>query len=421
MKNSFAIFFLLITQSFCVESLSQNFWQQINGPFSEVDDLFLTRSNYILAITHTDGIHWSSNDGESWTQIIPPFGVSIYGTINDSIFIGGSSTHTYVSNDTGKTWNITGDIRIYTLFFEPRSKIIYLGSWRDNGYPCGIFTSTDFGQSWNLLYQFPSLNLAQAITELHITRTNQVILANEYNGGPAGVGNRLFQSTDHGQTWQVIYSYYFTVTSIVEDIYNNLYALAAIDLLVSEDEGVTWSTKSVPSSRVLASDYSGRIYFDLRYSTDNGSTWFNLPNSGFQGGFNYDLEINESNRIYAASTQGIFYGEADSLVVSVENNELLKTFYLSQNYPNPFNPSTKIKYEIPERSFVTIKVYDLLGNEIATLVNEEKPTGTYEVEFSPKSSIKHLPAGRQGSASGIYFYQLRAGNYVETKKMLLLK
>ncbi len=353
---------------------AQNFWQQTNGPFGEVDDLFLTRSDYILAIIHGDGIHWSSNNGESWTKIITPFGVSIYGTINDSIFIGGSAEHVYVSNDTGRTWNITGNIRIFSLFFEPTSKIIYLGSWGANGYPCGIFTSNDFGQSWNLLYAFPQNGLVQNIRELYITRNNQVILATEYSGSPVGDGYRLFQSTDHGQTWQIIYSYYFSINSIVEDIYNNLYALAAINLLVSEDEGVTWITKSVPSSRALASDYSGRIYLDLRSSTDKGTTWLNLPNSGFQGVFNDDIEINQSNRIYAASTQGIFYCEADSLVVSLEKNEPLKSYHLSQNFPNPFNPSTKIKYtissftlrQVQSDNWVTLKVYDVLGNEIAT-------------------------------------------------------
>ncbi len=180
---------------------AQDFWQQTNGPYAEVDDLFLTRSNYILAITHSDGIHWSSNNGESWTQIITPYGVSIFGTINDSIFIGGSTEHVYVSNDTGKTWNITGNMRISSLYFEPISQTIYLGTWRDNGFPCGIYTSIDFGQSWILLYPFPALNLGQAILELYVTYTNQVILAEEYNGGPYGVG---VQTVSICRSWPVL-------------------------------------------------------------------------------------------------------------------------------------------------------------------------------------------------------------------------
>lgn len=85
-------------------------------------------------------------------------------------------------------------------------------------------------------------------------------------------------------------------------------------------------------------------------------------------------------------------------------------FLLEQNYPNPFNPITTIRYEIPEQSFVTLKVYDILGNEIETLINEENQTGSYEVEFDAT-----------GLTSGIYFYKIRADSYIRTKKMLLIK
>ncbi|MGB5530727.1 MAG: T9SS type A sorting domain-containing protein, partial [Ignavibacteriaceae bacterium] len=92
------------------------------------------------------------------------------------------------------------------------------------------------------------------------------------------------------------------------------------------------------------------------------------------------------------------------------NDEIPTKFLLSNNYPNPFNPSTKIKYSIPQSSNVIIKVFDILGNEIETLANEEKQTGTYDLTWYSKN----LP-------SGVYFYQLRAGEFVQTRKMLLLK
>ena len=105
---------------------------------------------------------------------------------------------------------------------------------------------------------------------------------------------------------------------------------------------------------------------------------------------------------------------------SVEEDNVIPTeFFLYQNYPNPFNPTTKIKYSIPESplpggdgrgGLVTLKVYDVLGNEIATLVNEEKPAGSYEIEFNGSNLL-----------SGIYFYQLRAGTFIQTKKMVLLR
>jgi hypothetical protein len=90
--------------------------------------------------------------------------------------------------------------------------------------------------------------------------------------------------------------------------------------------------------------------------------------------------------------------------------ELPTQLNLEQNYPNPFNPTTTVKYQIPELSFVTLKVYDVLGNEIATLVKEEKPAGRYKVEFNAT-----------GLPSGIYFYRLHAGSFEKTKKMELMK
>ena len=98
-----------------------------------------------------------------------------------------------------------------------------------------------------------------------------------------------------------------------------------------------------------------------------------------------------------------------SAIVEVEALETF-SFELSQNYPNPFNPVTIIKYQIPELNFVTLKIYNVLGSEITTLVNEEKPVGNYELEFNATD----LP-------SGVYLYKLQVGSFVETKKMILLK
>ena len=101
-----------------------------------------------------------------------------------------------------------------------------------------------------------------------------------------------------------------------------------------------------------------------------------------------------------------------------ESKKKLKNFMLYQNYPNPFNPSTTIKYNIAQNGFVTIKVYDLLGREIITLVSEEKKAGKYSVKFD----ISNLSNGRQGLSSGIYFYQLKAGDsYINTKKFVFMK
>jgi len=99
-----------------------------------------------------------------------------------------------------------------------------------------------------------------------------------------------------------------------------------------------------------------------------------------------------------------------SLAKETDISSVPNSYFLDQNYPNPFNPSTKISYSLPEASFVTLKVYDMLGREIVTLVNEAKPSGKYEVEFN----ASELP-------SGTYVYKLTAGNYQTMRKMLLIK
>ncbi|MGE5795924.1 MAG: T9SS type A sorting domain-containing protein, partial [Ignavibacteria bacterium] len=94
----------------------------------------------------------------------------------------------------------------------------------------------------------------------------------------------------------------------------------------------------------------------------------------------------------------------------VESFDQVEDFELLSNYPNPFNPSTTIKYSIPTSEFVSLKVYDVLGSEVATLVNDEKPTGNYKVNFNATNL-----------SSGIYFYTLKVGNFTQTKKLILMK
>ena len=112
------------------------------------------------------------------------------------------------------------------------------------------------------------------------------------------------------------------------------------------------------------------------------------------------------------------YGTANK-IVNVDNFNTINEFSLSQNYPNPFNPSTFIEYRIKDREFVSLKIYNVLGKEVATLVDEEKQAGSYKVEFNSNSNL--LPSKSGSLPSGIYFYRLKAGSFISVKKMLLLK
>ena len=129
-----------------------------------------------------------------------------------------------------------------------------------------------------------------------------------------------------------------------------------------------------------------------------------------------------STRFNGSNNDGYYDGLSltEGIPVSVSTSliNFPQSLILYQNYPNPFNPSTKIKYQIPNEGaslmkLVQLKIFDVLGREVATLVDEYKPAGKYEVEFSV--------SGSRSSASGIYFYQLKAGGFIQTKKMLYLK
>ncbi len=137
------------------------------------------------------------------------------------------------------------------------------------------------------------------------------------------------------------------------------------------------------------------------------------------GYFHNKLNIRYVKDSLLLGRQVDLYGTANK-VVNVENNSsTINEFSLSQNYPNPFNPSTYIGYRIKDQEFVSLKVYNVLGKEIATLVNEEKPAGNYKIEFNSNSN---LLSGKSGNLpSGIYFYRLKAGSFISVKKMILMK
>jgi hypothetical protein len=125
----------------------------------------------------------------------------------------------------------------------------------------------------------------------------------------------------------------------------------------------------------------------------------------------YEFDFGYSQvTIKGAIINGVVYGDTTILVITNEEVSALNEFYLFQNYPNPFNPTTNFEYQIPNIEFVTLKVFDILGREVTTLVNEQKLPGIYTIQWDA-SSI----------ASGIYFYSLKAGYYSETKKLLLVK
>jgi hypothetical protein len=274
---------------------------------------------------------------------------------------------------------------ITTIAVAPtNSEVIYVGT--DDSH---IWVSTDNGTNWT--------EISDGLPERWVTRvavdpTNENMVYATFNGLKwKDPQPHVFRSTDKGTFWT-------DISSNLPDAPVNAFAVDPVE----------------PERLYLGNDVGMFVSFD------SGQSWWVLGD-GLPILPIGDIEIHPTTRELVAGTYGrsMYKIDLNSIPTNVESsNPVLSGFYLEQNYPNPFNPSTTIKFEIPsvlasgakQSQFVTLKVYDILGNEVATLVNEEKQPGVYEVEFDAAKLT-----------SGIYFYQLQAGNFSQTKKMVLLR
>ena len=191
-------------------------------------------------------------------------------------------------------------------------------------------------------------------------------------------------------------------------------------ILYTSNGGQNWEERSIgytywasvfltESGKAWAVGEAGNII----YSTDWGNSW-TTQESGVTCWLWEVFFINDYEGWIVGGSMGepgvILHTTTGGVITDVMENNIVRKFNLHQNYPNPFNPTTTIEYQIPERNFVTLKIFDVLGNEISTLVNEEKEAGSYTSVFKI-----------EGLGSGVYYYQMKSGSFVQTKKMMLIK
>lgn len=366
---------------------------------------------------------------------------------NDDIFAGVWGVNR--STDGGQSWQTINNgfvnLDIRALVVKNNG---YLFAGTNDSQDGTVFRSTDNGESWVRVDDFPS---GIAINGLTVGLNGEIIAT------ATGYHNLCQKSTDDGTTWQdishgqnigwgkVAYNssgdlfmaswgggfwklpvgdtVWVNITGslypYVDCIFigSNDYIYAAKNR--STDNGATWIPLNIPANNVYSYaensedhlfcgtyNYGGGVF----RSTDYGDTWEAI-NSGLPIQDVRCVTVDADDYLYAGPWGLSLYKTTTPTVTSVENEKQIpSSFSLEQNYPNPFNPSTVISYQLPVKSNVLLKVYDVLGKEIAALVNEEKPAGSYELNWY----AENLP-------SGIYFYQLRVGYFVETKKMILMK
>jgi len=181
---------------------------------------------------------------------------------------------------------------------------------------------------------------------------------------------------------------------------DNYISYPEIDSVLSADSLIA-STINIEKDNILwVGTSSGKL---IKFS--NSVQTFEFTNSAIK-----DIAIDNDGNKWFISNEGLFVFNEDKIVSIKNNPEVISNFKLYQNYPNPFNPNTEIRYDIGDKNFVTLIVYDILGREIETLVSKEQLSGSYKINFNAKNLT-----------TGIYYYRLQCGNYIESKKMLLLK
>jgi hypothetical protein len=265
----------------------------------------------------------------------------------------------------------------YLIHFQPVTDVMYI-AWSLPGGATGLLQDPFGGIFVNVtmvdsnIYQVPS-NVLSWLDDLFMTITYDNVVPVELTSFTASVL----------QNEKAVQLNWITATET-----NN----SGFEILRFAQNDNEWETIGFVPGFGTITEQKSYCFTDENVTT--GTYKYLLKQIDFDGSFTYSNEI--------------------EVVVDFTPEE----FVLYQNYPNPFNPNTVISYQLPLKSNVTLKVYDLLGNEVATLVNEEKQPGVYEVEFN--SRVGHSGEVRN-LTSGIYFYQLKAEGFIQTKKMILAK
>ena len=311
--------------------------------------------------------------------------------------------------------NITtnGGVSSATIFYN---QVLYgcdINPANDNIIYAGvedyIYKSTNRGNSWVVVSNLTDLN---GFVKINPLRTNDIFTAGT---------SSMFLSTNGGSNFFALNIPPFKEIAFNE-IDSSIYGITSSSVYKSINHGLNWAhIVSLPliNTIELNPDVPNIVYIGTEnkvYRSINGGLTFNhsnltLPTSNKIRGISKDAGSGDT--IYVCTEKGIYKVWDLMTGANTISNIVPDEFKLYQNYPNPFNPTTFIEYEIGRKSFVTIKVYDVLGKEVTTLVNDFKTAGRYKVEFN----TQHLP----NISSGLYFYRIFSGDFSDMKKMILIK
>jgi photosystem II stability/assembly factor-like uncharacterized protein len=403
----FLLITLLITNSY------SNWYFQTSGTtvtlncvyFASADIGFIAGNSGVILKTTNKGANWQSlNSGTTGNLYSVRF-------INTSTGFAAGDNLILKTTNGGASWqvnhNISG-ISLRTIFFLNAS----------TGYAAGsggvVLKTTNTGGSWNM----------QVIYSPDVYTS--IFFSNPNTGYLVGLDSRYYKSTNSGVNWSAkvtfVSKHYFSVQFLNDSTGFIVGGWVNSTIIRSDDGGENWIN-------LLGNAFGVRLYSGSFLDVDQGlvvgryGTIMRTKNGGYNwltetSGTNvylYGVQYLDTSTAYAVGDTGVILSTLNLIGIKPINSEVPNQFSLSQNYPNPFNPSTKIRFDIPPSKgargmMVRLTIYDALGRDISTLVNEGLKPGIYEVSWDGSNY-----------PSGVYFYKLSAGDYIETKKMILLK
>ncbi len=431
-------------------------WTRIESQFGPIFNMqFIGNTGFGIG----SALKRSNDLGANWTDVLGGICSNLSYVSNNLVYVsqGGNMNK---STDDGNNWEIVEWPNIYSRYALFHDSMI--GVAPASGYPpyTGTYMTTDGGQSWELIYPlnyiYPSsLDFRSADNGFVIDNHQSLFTTKSYgiidttsSGGEPEQRVVIDEKFDDAQFppngWTVNQSHQtntwmrgnidgYNFSSIdptnVSSAFCPWIAADQDEWLISPPFALTSGTATIEFYSLYSIDWLTAATLKLLISVDGGSNWTQIweaVNDGQPRSWRYqnvDITQYANNPNMKLAWQ---YVGNDGDVAAIDNvkltgfvtvtdikgdeDKLPINYVLSQNYPNPFNPSTKIQYFVPSKDLVTLKVYDILGREVAILINQLVEAGNYEVDFNAA-----------GLASGIYFYRMKAGNFISIKKMILLR
>lgn len=412
-------------------------WTRSRGLEGASISSFVSSGKNLLAGIQGGYVYLSLDSGANWTPLdtlggvwnCPNCGLELDPDImlfvdSGKVFASDANTlngYVKLSTDNGMTW-----VEQDSSFVENTNCFAMIGGDLFAGTDDGVFLSTDNGTSWTAANNgFPygnndSINghAAQVMrilahgTTLFAGTTGEGIYRSDNNGGS-------WIEVDNGLTNLDIYG----LASIGTELFAGAFRFAGDSIggvFVSTDNGASWSPANTGLTNQMinvlyanGTDLFAGTNIGVFASTNRGASWTDISTGTQVDSLGITaLAVFDSFLFAGTNSNGVWRYPISQMETQIRNGpgQIPADFVLSQNYPNPCNPSTIISYDLPVNAQVTLKVFDVLGREIQTLVNELQSAGNHSVTFN----ASNLP-------SGVYFYRLQAGTFSQTMKLLLLK